>query len=263
VQALTRHRRSQVLELLERDSVLSIRRLSEELAVSPLTIRRDLDALQQEGIVERLHGGVRLLKPAVRGVDKREISFYLRRGVAVNEKRAIARAALAFLEPDEVIFLDASTTALYLIQLIPEDLALTIVTHSAVLPIELVGRPNLQVICTGGVLHSPSLCYLGAEAESRVRQLSAHRALFGLKGLTLSEGCTDANLLEIQLKSLMAQRAQELIILADHTKLGNIALSCFASLDQVNTLITDEGADLTIVHAILERGVQVVLAPLE
>jgi DeoR/GlpR family transcriptional regulator of sugar metabolism len=262
VQAPTRHRRSQLLELLEQEQVLSIQRLSRQLDVSPLTIRRDLDVLQQEGIVERLHGGVRMLRPAVRSVDKSEVSFYVRRGVAVAEKQAIARVALSYLKPDEVIFLDASTTALYLIQLIPQDLSLTIVTHSVFLPIELAGHPNLQVISTGGVLHSRSLCYLGAEAENSVRQLSAHRALFGLKGLTLTEGCTDANLLEIRLKGLMAQRAQELIILADHTKLGNIALSPFAGLDQVHALITDEAADPAMVCAIRDRGVQVVLAPL-
>ncbi len=261
MQAHTRTRRTQLMDLLRQDSVLSIRYLSEQLAVSPLTIRRDLDELQREGVVERLHGGARML-PDGRQMDKHEISFFVRQDVNVNEKRAIARAALPFLEQDQVVFLDASTTGLYLAQAMPEDIALTIVTHSAYLPIKLTGYPNLQVISTGGVLHARSLCYLGAEAENRVLRLSARRAFLGVKGFSLEEGCTDANLLEVQLKGLMVQRANELFVLADHSKLGNIALSAFAALKQVHTLITDEGADPRLVESLRGLGMGVILAPL-
>jgi DeoR family transcriptional regulator, fructose operon transcriptional repressor len=261
-QASPQSRRAQLLELLRQDTVMSIRSLSEHLAVSSLTIRRDLDTLQSEGAVERLHGGVRLLPAAAHDLDKREVNYFFRRKVALAEKRAIAGVALQYLLRDQVVFLDASTTALCLAQAIPEELALTIVTHSAILPVELALRPNIQVISTGGVLHSRSLCYLGSEAECRVRQLHAERAFFGLKGLSLAEGCTDANVLEIELKSIMANRSQQLYILADHTKLGKVALSAFAALEQVHTLITDERADPELVSALRRRGIEVQLARL-
>ena len=206
MQAPIRNRRTQLLGLLRQGSILSVHHLSEQLGVSELTIRRDLDALQSEGIVERLHGGVRLLHSAVREMDKREVSFYLRQGTDVEEKRAIARAALIFLEKDQVVFIDASTTCLYLVQAIPEDLPLTIVTYSAYLPIELAGQSKLQVISTGGIFHPTSLCYLGPEAENRLRQLNTHRAFMGVKGVTVAEGCTDANLLDMQLKGVVIQR---------------------------------------------------------
>ena len=259
--APTRQRRRQLLGLLRQDTVLSVRHLSEQLGVSDLTIRRDLDALQAKGLVERLHGGAHLLQSAAREMDKHEISFYIRQGIASEEKRAISRAACRFLEQDQVVFLDASTTALCLVQILPEDLSLTIVTHSAYLPIELAGRTNLQVISTGGMFHPTSLCYLGSDAENRLRQFHAHRAFLGVKGLTPTEGCTDANRLEVQLKTQMVQQAREVIILADHNKLGNIGLSSFATLGEVSILITDEKADSKLIEAIRGLGVEVILAP--
>ena len=182
MQAPIRNRRTQLLELLRQGGVLSVHHLSEQLGVSGLTIRRDLDALQAEGVVERFHGGVRLLHSAVREMDKREVSFYLRKGTAVEEKRAIARAALTFLEEDQVVFIDASTTCSYLVQAIPEDLRLIIVTYSAYLPIELAGQSNLQVISTGGIFHPTSLCYLGPEAENRLRHSTPTGPSWASKG---------------------------------------------------------------------------------
>ena len=92
--------------------------------------------------------------------------------------------------------------------------------------------------------------------------MAPRRAFLGVKGFSLEEGCTDANLLEVQLKGLMVQRANELFVLADHSKLGNIALSAFAALKQVHTLITDEGADLRLVESLRGQGMRVILAPL-
>ncbi len=261
-QTQTRERRRQVLEFLRNDTVLSIRDLSKRLEVSAMTIRRDLNALQKQGVVERLHGGVHLLQSAAREMDKREVDFYIRQKIAVKEKQAIARAACRFLPKDQVIALDASTTCHYFVQAIPNDIPLTILTYSAHLPIELAGRHNLQTIGIGGILHPTSLCYLGTESENSLQQFFAHRAFLGAKGITVREGCTDANFLEVRLKSLLVQRVQELFILADHTKLGNIALSSFASLNQVHTLITDEHADPEIVQAFRDQGVEVVVAPL-
>ena len=257
----TRNRRNQLLELLRRGTVLSVRYLSEQLSVSELTIRRDIDALQAEGIVEHLHGGVQLLQAVAREMDRREISFYVRREVAVEEKRAIAQAALRFISKDQVLFVDDSTTSLYLAQAIPE-LPLIVVTHSAFLPIELAERTNLQVISTGGIFHPTSLCYLGPASEQVLQQFNTDRAFMGIKGITVTEGCTDANVLDIHLKAIVAQRTRELIILADHSKLGNIGFTAFATISQVRALVTDDKADPALVESYREAGVEVVIAPL-
>jgi DeoR family fructose operon transcriptional repressor len=157
---------------------------------------------------------------------------------------------------------DASTTGLAFAQAIPAALPLTLITYSAILPVEMAGHPGLEIISTGGVLHRKSLCYLGEDAERALSPFHTRQAFFGAKGVDLDGGCTDALLAEIRLKAALARQADELILLADHTKLGNIGLAAFAVLSQVHTLVTDATADPQIVHAIRERGVNVILAPL-
>ena len=261
MQDQVRQRRDQILHFLRADQFVSIRRLSERLRVSPLTIRRDLDALQAAGLVERIHGGARALA-LERVMDRSEISFSQRRGAQVAEKQAIALAALQMLRRDEVILVDASTTGLCFARHIPVGLPLTLITYSALLPVELAHHPDLEIISTGGVLHRESLCYLGEAAERAVAPFHASLAFMGAKGVALEAGCTDAHLAEIQLKAKLLERAGALVLLADHTKLGNIGLASFAPLDRVHTLVTDSGADPVFLDAARAQGVEVIVAPL-
>jgi DeoR/GlpR family transcriptional regulator of sugar metabolism len=258
-----RTRQEQLIDLLQANNFLSVRQLSEELCVSPLTIRRDLDVLQVDGLIERVHGGAKLRGDRRHGRDKNELAYFTRLEKEIDEKTAIAQAAINELWPDQVILLDSSTTGLYLAQYIPRDLNLTLVTHSAYLPVVLGDRDNLQIISTGGMLHPRSMCFLGSDAENSLTSFHAHTAFFGAKGVTPEEGCTDAHLLEIQIKARMAQQVERLVVLADHTKLGNVGLAAFATLGQVDLLITDELADAAIVAAIRNQGVQVTLAALK
>lgn len=249
-------RRERLLRLLQANTFASVESLSTQLRVSSLTVRRDLDALQQAGLVERLHGGAR----AARSMDASEISFYMRRGAQVMEKQAIARLAVTLLQREEIIQVDASTTGLYFARAIPNGLPLTLITYSACLPVELAGCSDLQVISTGGLLHRKSLCYLGEDAERALQPLHASRAFLGAKGVDLTAGCTDAYLPEIRLKAVLARQVNEIVLLVDHTKLGNVGLAAFTSLDKVSTLVTDEGADPRLVAEIRSRGVKVLIA---
>jgi DeoR family transcriptional regulator of aga operon len=203
------------------------------------------------------------MRTAAEEREERQASYNVRCSTAPAEKRAIADAALQLLQKDQVIAMDAGTTCLYLARAIPEQMPLTIITHSAYLPVELAGRPNLQVICTGGVLQWPSLCYVGSEAETLLRRFNMQCAFLGAQGVALNVGCTDnINLLEIKLKSIMVEQARETIILADSSKLDRVAMASFARLSQVRTLITDENADPEVVRAIRDVGVDVIVAPL-
>jgi DeoR/GlpR family transcriptional regulator of sugar metabolism len=258
-QTQVQQRREQLLKLLQADTFASVESLSDRLRVSTLTVRRDLDALQEIGLVERMHGGARSIARS-RAMDQSEISFYSRRESRVIEKQAIAQAAVDLLVRDAVVMVDASTSGLYFARAIPESFPLTLITYSAFLPVELASRSNLEVISTGGVLHRKSLCYVGEDAERALAPFHARMAFFGSKGVSIDAGCTDALLAEIRLKEALVRRVDELVILADHTKLGNIGLAAFAPLEGVHTLITDSWADAGLVQSIRERGVEVILA---
>ena len=257
-------RQEEILQFVEKNQRATVIEIGEYFAVSVATVRRDLEALQNEGLIERIYGGARRLKqPVVRAMLKGELPFYARQETAVAEKRAIACAAQQFLEPEHVIMLDSSTTTLYFSLAIPNRLPLTIITHSAYLPVQLAGRPNIQIISTGGILQPKSLTYLGLEAESMIRHFHVHRAFFGAQGVAIQEGCTDSSIQEVQLKKMMAEKAHELIVLADHTKLSNISLSSYAPFNRINILVTDEKADPEIVTAFQAEGIEVILAPLD
>ena len=260
MQNQVQQRRERLLELLVVNTFASVESLSEWLLVSPLTVRRDLDALQEQGRVERLHGGARPTA-SERIMDKSEISFYTRRGEQAAEKQAIGRAAAQLLQKDEVIFVDASTTAMFFARAIPAGLPLTIITYSANLPVDLAGSPELQIISTGGTLHRKSLCYLGEDVERVVAQYHPRRAFLGAKGVSLAAGCTDALLPEIRLKAQVMDRVEEVVLLVDHTKLGNVGLASFSALECVSTLITDEGANLDFMLALRERGINTIVVP--
>jgi DeoR/GlpR family transcriptional regulator of sugar metabolism len=256
-------RQEAILHFVEKKELAMVAEIAEQFSVSLATVRRDLETLQNEGLIERIHGGARRLKqPGTREMIKGELPFYARQESEVAEKRAIARTAQQFLEPEHVILLDSSTTALYFAQAISDGLPLTIITHSAYLPVQLAGRSNLQVISTGGILQPKSLTYLGLEAESMIRHFHVHRAFFGAQGVALQEGCTDSSILEVQLKKMMAEKAHELIVLADHTKLGNISLASYAPFKRITFLVTDEKADPDTVAAFQAEGIEVILAPL-
>ncbi len=257
-------RQEEILQFVEKNQRATVAEIAEHFSVSVATVRRDLEALQNEGLIERIHGGARRLKrPMGRAMIKDELPFYARQKIAVAEKRAIARAAQQFVEPEHVIMLDSSTTGLYFAQAISPGLPLTIITHSAYLPVQLADRTNIQIISTGGILQPKSLTYLGLEAENMIRHFHVHRAFFGAQGVAIYEGCTDSSIQEVQLKKMMAEKAHELIVLADHTKLGNISLSSYAPLNRINILITDAGADPEMVAAFRAEGIEVILAPLE
>lgn len=253
-------RREKLLHLLQADTFASVESLSERLSVSPLTVRRDLDVLQEMGQVERMHGGARMVAAAM---DKSEISFLTRQEIQIVEKRAIARRAAQLLQRDDVIVVDASTSGTCFVEAIPEDLSLTLITYSAYLPVQMAGRTNLEIISTGGILYRKSLCYLGDDAEQTLSRFHGRRAFLGVKGIALQAGCTDALLPEVHLKSLLVRHVDELVILADHTKLGNVGLSAFASLSQVSTLVTDEGADPLLVEGLRDQGINVFIAALD
>ncbi len=167
-------RREKLLRLLQANTFASVESLSERLYVSPLTVRRDLDALQEAGLVERMHGGARSIQ--VSRMDKSEISFYTRQNTQIAEKQAIAQAALHLLAPDEVLIVDASTTGYYFARAIPNDFPLNS-DHLFGLPASGTGRS-----------HAPGCDFNRRFAASQIPVLSGRRCRARTGPLSRSPG---------------------------------------------------------------------------
>jgi DeoR family fructose operon transcriptional repressor len=240
--------------MLREDHVVRVGELSQQLKVSLATIRRDLDELESLGEIRRVHGG------AV-GVESRleEPLFDDKASIAAKEKHRIARAALKYIKPNQTIFLDGGSTVLELARLLRDRSNLTILTNSLRAAIELAAcGPRLILI--GGELRRLSQTLVGPLTRLTLQELQVDKAFMGTMGLSLQEGVTTTDPGEAYTKELVMEHAQEVILLADHTKVGKISFSRAGQLERVQVLITDRHVNRKFARELRKRGVVVVRA---
>jgi len=260
---LATQRQNRILADVRAHGAVRVTDLVAELDVSDMTIRRDISELARLGLVRRVHGG------AVGPLVAREVDFAVKRTLAAEQKRAIARAALAWISPGSSIAVSAGSTTHLLAELVAADGSLrplTVVTNS--LPVadtlhaasRRAGGRELDVVLTGGV-RTPSDALVGPVADSALALLQVDRAFLGVHGLG-PDGLTTPNLLEAQTDRALIACARDVVVLADHTKWGVIGLARIAPLEAVDVLICDAGLP-DDARLVLERSVErLVLAPL-
>lgn len=244
-----------IIEVLRAEGRVSVRDLSREFRVSPVTVRSDLAALQDRGLVVRTHGGGIATEP----VAGPEEAFAIRAREQVAEKSRIGTAAAGLVHDGDVIALDASTSALQVARHIRTRRELTVVTNSLRVALELLAAPSVTVILPGGTLRRESISLQGDVGREVFQRYNVQTALLGARGLSVDEGLTDVSTGEVEIKRLMVESAKEVVGLVDHTKWGRVALATFASLDQVTRIITDAGAPPELVEAVAARDVEVMI----
>jgi DeoR/GlpR family transcriptional regulator of sugar metabolism len=255
---LISERHSRILDILRQQQTVTVAQLSELLAVSPVTIRSDLNQLAEQGQITRIHGGATLVSERV----GQEFTFATRQRLRAAQKHAIGELAAQLVQPVESILLDASSTALAVGQAIKRRgiTDLTVLTTGIWTAMELLGAPGLSIILTGGNLRSTTGSITGPIAKEVLQKFNLHKAFLGAWGLTLEEGLTDTNLHEVTLKQTIIERCQEVIAVVDSSKLGQIGLASFAPLDRVSTVVTDSAAAPALVDALRARGIRVMIA---
>ena len=248
--AIDRHRR--ILELLAETGSLKTAETAAALAVTDETIRKDLELLEKRGDLVRTHGGAsRLTRPPLR-----ELPLTERQTLRREEKRAIARLAVSRIQANETIFLDASSTTLTLAEFIP-DLPLTILTNALNVFTALSDRPQLELICTGGVFDAKSRSFIGLTAEKALQRYSIHRMFFSGDGIDLERGLSEANSRQAAFKERVVEMAEDVVYLADHTKLAQKAAFFFAGISDLTCLVTDNKADVDFLEQLQSAGVAV------
>ncbi len=230
-------RRQFLQDRLEQAGASTYEELAAALGVSTMTIRRDLEGLVAQGRVIRTVGGVqRAHAPSY----LYETDLHARLGVQRDAKRAIARAALELIQGQPTVFLDGSTTCLELARLLArERRGLTIVTNSVLACLELGQGGDHTVAGSGGHYDPPSLCYVGPQAEDWARTLFVDLAFVSTKGFIPARGTFESSLPNFRVKQLIARQCVELVLLADHTKFGQRALSKVLDTSQLHRVVTD------------------------
>jgi DeoR family fructose operon transcriptional repressor len=229
--------------------------LAEELGVTTETVRRDLTTLERHALLRRVHGGAipieRLgFEPALAARDS----------VLTAEKERIARLALAELPDEGTILLDAGTTTARLADALPPDRELVVLTNSLPIAMSLSVRPNLTVLMLGGRVRGRTQAAVDAWALQALADSYVDVAFIGTNGISPERGLTTPDTTESAVKRAMIRAARRSVVLADHTKVGQDHLSRFATLDAIDTIITDAAVDTQVADELRAQGPRVLLA---
>ncbi|HEX6351145.1 MAG TPA: DeoR/GlpR family DNA-binding transcription regulator [Candidatus Dormibacteraeota bacterium] len=255
---LAAERRRRIAEIIRARGVVSVTEMAEALGTSEITLRRDLRAMADQGLLMRTHGGAVL--PA--GLAH-EPTYSEKSSQAAAEKAAIARLAVRLVRAGDSIVLGPGTTTLALARLLVDYPELTVVTNSLLVAEALMPATRVEVILTGGTLRRGIHALVGPAAEESVRSLRASQAFISGNGLTAERGLSTPSPLVAATDRALAAAAQQIVVLADHTKIGHETMSQTIPLERISTLITDGHADHRELALIREAGVAVQVAEVE
>ncbi|GLW66865.1 DeoR family transcriptional regulator [Actinomadura rubrobrunea] len=250
-------RRRRILELVRANGALSLRQLAEAVQSSEVTVRRDVRALEADGLLSRHHGGASLP-----GELSREPTHLQKAQVAAAEKAAIADLAAALVEDGDAIVVGPGTTTLALAQRLTGRTELAVVTNSLLVAQALAGSPRIEVMLTGGLLRGSTQALVGSEAERALAGLRVRRAFISGNGLTAERGLSTPNLQVASADRALAAAAEEVVVLADHTKIGVDTMVQTVPAERIDHLVTDERAPQEELDELSARGVRLHVARL-
>ena len=231
--------------------------LAAELRVSSSTVRRDLETLEQQGLVKRTHGGVIWIGDKVNGT--RPYAFDQRMGYQHDAKRAIAKAARALVSPGQTVLIDGGTTTFYLAQeLLGQPLQL--LTNSLPIANLFLNDDNVELILTGGLMYPRYGVLLGPTAEHILSTIHTKTLFLSVAGVH-NNALYNQNLLLVQSERKMMEQAQEVVLLVDSTKFGQQALARLGDLSEVDTVVTDAAIASEHRKTIQSAGCQLIVAP--
>jgi DeoR/GlpR family transcriptional regulator of sugar metabolism len=238
---------------LRQNRVVRVEDLCRQLNASPATVRRDLALLEKSGEIQRVHGG------AVSMDSSEEPLFDAKTSIATKEKQRIARAALAYIEPEDTIYLDGGSTILELARLLRDRTNITVVTNSLRAAHELAGH-GPRLILVGGELRRLSQTVVGSMTRLTLAGLHMDKAFMGTIGLSLEKGLTTTEPGEAYTKELVMAQARQVILLVDSSKIGKVSFARSGRLENIHVLITDKQVDRNFAKELRRKGVKLIKA---
>ncbi|WSK69008.1 DeoR/GlpR family DNA-binding transcription regulator [Streptomyces sp. NBC_01276] len=253
-------RRQLILEMVRANGAVSLRELARVVQTSEVTVRRDVRALEAEGLLDRRHGGA-----VLPGGFTRESGFPQKSHLATAEKTAIADVAAGLVEEGEAVVVGAGTTTQELARRLARVPGLTVVTNSLLVAQALAHANRVEVVMTGGTLRGSNYALVGSGAEQSLQGLRVSRAFLSGSGLTAERGLSTSNMLSASVDRALVQAAAEVVVLADHTKLGTDTMFQTVPTDIMTRLVTDEPPPhddraATELQALADQGVQITVA---
>jgi len=253
-------RRLKVLERVAADQAVEVSSLAREFQVSEMTIRRDLGRLERDGFVRRTYGGA--TTRLIRELGAFEVAQNARMLHHAAEKHAIARRAAALTAGARVMFVGIGSTVEQYARLLPVRDDLVVITPSLAVA-SLLGTRRVRVVVAGGLVRQDELTCVGASAVEAVQRYNPDTAVIGAAGISVRSGITDLDDRDAEVIWAAVDRAERVIVIADGSKFGDVAMSTVAPIDRVALIVTDPSADADEVERIEREGVEVVVVPVE
>ncbi|MGB8455977.1 MAG: DeoR/GlpR family DNA-binding transcription regulator [Anaerocolumna sp.] len=238
-------RRNRILKIMHSNHHVRVNELAEELGVSFITIRRDLQFLDDQKLLQRTHGGAVLVNSDETVED--EVQFY---------RMLIARFASTLVEDGDSLFINTSSNALQMLHYVTRNNVTAITNNGKVINNEY--GAGINVILTGGELRYPKDAMVGDYAIRNLQTVFAKKAFVGCSGLTPDSGMMTEIASEVSVNELMVNHSTEAVyVLADHTKIGKRSSFTSCAIEKVNYLITDEKASKDVIDELRSKGVQI------
>lgn len=252
---LAQVRQQVIAELVNKNGNITVNDLCDRFNVSPATIRNDLRDLEGRRIVKRTHGGAISSNKTVA-----ELSTVQKEICNINEKRAIAQAALQFIQEGDAIALDSGTTVFELARLLGAFKNLTVVTNDLQIASWLEQNTSVTIMLAGGLVRRNFRCTTGQSAVDMLSMLHVDKAFVAVNGVSIKNGLTTPGMDMACIKKQMIDSADKVILLADSSKIERTAFMTYAPVSMVDVFITDEQADSGFVDTLRGTGVNVVTA---
>jgi DeoR family transcriptional regulator, aga operon transcriptional repressor len=253
-------RRQKMVALVEQHDGATVRELSQTFAVSEATVRRDLILLSKEGLLERGHGGA-APRHARRLQGLPELPLLERAGLQISEKQQIGRAAARHVDDGDVILINGGTTTAQMIPHLDRVQDLTVITNALNIVSLLAPYQYIKTIITGGVLRNSELSMLGVLTEDALHNLRADKLFMSSPAIHVDYGFSADDMTEVESDRNMMSSAQEITVLADHTKFGKIAMMRVAPIESARRIITSSNTSRAMVAALKEQDIEVEVVP--
>lgn len=252
-------RKEQIINMLEKDKEVDVKVLSNLFGVSKETIRRDLCELEGDGILTRTHGGA-IYNSGKKSSGEEEYPLAIRSIQRYSEKNAICRFAATLIDDNDTIFVDNSSTTMYLVNYIPQDIHVTIVTNSLKLLLEAakVSSPNVSFFCLGGTFKISNLSFYGNTTIKNASSYYPNKSFVSCAGIRPDGILTDSSMQEVDTKRLMLEQSTRTVLLADYTKFTSSGQVFLSNITPRITIITDSKAPDENISVVTKLGAELI-----
>jgi DeoR/GlpR family transcriptional regulator of sugar metabolism len=237
---LKNQRSKEIIQQLLRDGELSVERLAKRLKISTSTVRRELTGLERAGLLRRTHGGAMRVEPMLYEPFRHVSSFSAQEQLHAAEKRRIGLAAAEIIRDGEIIALGAGTTTTQVARSIRHRKGITVVTNAVNIAMELSHRADLKIIVTGGLMSGDWFALTGPTGISTVGEMFYDKVFIGVDGIHSEHGLTTNYPDQAAVHRAMMRQSRQRIVVADHTKIGDIGTALIAPVSDVDLIITDK-----------------------